>query len=282
MLFAVCATAGEVVTYYHNDIVGSPVAATDAYGQVAWRSSYEPYGERIQSSADQQASAYNVRWYTGHVQDLETDLVYMQARYYDPLLGRFMAVDAAGFDSDNLQSFNRYAYANNNPYKFDDPDGRIVNFVIKAAVDFGLEVAIQYVTTGTVDIGSALTETAIGLINPAKTLERARDVARIVRSGGKAASGGRAKLTGSYTNTHASGKTYDGKGDKSRSQRSGRRVEKENNDPHVATEWKAAENNREALKDEARRLEKHGGPDPDKNYNKLNSPGKKYREEDGN
>ncbi len=46
-------------------------------------------------------------------------------------------------------------------------------------MDFGLEVTFQYLTTGEADIGSALIETGKGLINPAKTYERARDVARI-------------------------------------------------------------------------------------------------------
>jgi hypothetical protein len=36
-----------------------------------------------------------------------------------------MGMDSIGFDEDNLQSFNRYAYANNNPYLFSDPDGNL-------------------------------------------------------------------------------------------------------------------------------------------------------------
>jgi RHS repeat-associated protein len=95
--------------------------------------------------------------------------------------------------------------------------------------------------------------------------------------------GGPGKPSGSYTNTHASGKTYDGKGDKPRSQESGRRIADEHNDPHIATDHTDAPNSREAFKDEARRLEEHGGPDPtlESNYNKIESPGKKYLEEDG-
>ena len=65
--------------------------------------------------------------YTGHVGD-NTGLVYMQARYYDPVIGRFYSndpVDAATFLSGgNIHGFNRYTYANNNPYKYVDPDGQ--------------------------------------------------------------------------------------------------------------------------------------------------------------
>ncbi|WP_259366835.1 RHS repeat-associated core domain-containing protein [Colwellia sp. BRX8-7] len=45
----------------------------------------------------------------------------MQARYYDPVIGRFYSNDPVGFR--DIHSFNRYAYANNNPYKYTDPTG---------------------------------------------------------------------------------------------------------------------------------------------------------------
>lgn len=70
---------------------------------------------------------------TGHERDVESasfgnpdGLDYMLARYYSSSLARFMAVDPAA-DSSSLgdpQSWNRYAYAANNPLKFVDPDGR--------------------------------------------------------------------------------------------------------------------------------------------------------------
>jgi hypothetical protein len=48
----------------------------------------------------------------------------MSARYYNPTLGRFISPDPVHFIEGNIHSFNRYAYANNNPMKFVDPDGR--------------------------------------------------------------------------------------------------------------------------------------------------------------
>jgi RHS repeat-associated protein len=45
-------------------------------------------------------------------------------RYYDPAIGRFLSVDPVAADSAGGTSFNRYWYANNNPYRFTDPDGR--------------------------------------------------------------------------------------------------------------------------------------------------------------
>ncbi len=87
------------------------------------------------------------------------------------------------------------------------------------------------------------------------------------------------KETGSYTNTHESGKTYSGKGSRERSQVSGRRVEKQTGDTHVATEWKRAPNSTQAFKDEAKRIQQHGGARGSQNYNKIESPGKKMLEQ---
>ena len=50
-------------------------------------------------------------------------------RYYDPQIGRFLSVDPVAAYSKKGILFNRYWYANNNPYKFTDPDGRIVKIV---------------------------------------------------------------------------------------------------------------------------------------------------------
>ncbi|WDE10482.1 polymorphic toxin-type HINT domain-containing protein [Thalassomonas haliotis] len=55
----------------------------------------------------------------------------MQARYYDPVIGRFYSNDPVG--ASNVHNFNRYAYANNNPYRYVDPDGRNADSVADAA-----------------------------------------------------------------------------------------------------------------------------------------------------
>lgn len=121
---AVSLTASATTTtdiYYHNDLAGTPLAATDANGNLLWRQGYKPYGERL----DPKAPAEQQPWFTGKAHVEAAGLSYFGARWYDPQLGRFMGVDPRGFDEANVHSFNRYAYANNNPYRFVDPDGRV-------------------------------------------------------------------------------------------------------------------------------------------------------------
>ncbi|MDH4871671.1 RHS repeat-associated core domain-containing protein [Pseudomonas sp. BN515] len=108
-------------TYYHNDHLGSPVAATDERNELLWRAHYRPFGERQENPRE---IPYGSPGYIGHVQDSTSGLVYMQARYYDPQLGRFLSMDSVGPQETVPGSFNRYAYGLNNPYRYVDPDGR--------------------------------------------------------------------------------------------------------------------------------------------------------------
>jgi RHS repeat-associated protein len=110
------------VTYFHNDISGSPMVATDATGNVVWKESYRPYGDKLRNEPASQNNTNKIG-YAGSPFDAGTGLSYMGARYYDPVIGRFMGIDPVGFQEDNVHSFNRYAYANNNPYRYIDPDG---------------------------------------------------------------------------------------------------------------------------------------------------------------
>ena len=106
------------ITYVHNDALGSPIMKTNAAKAVVKTSEYEPYGKLLNGANDDRPG------YTGHVMDSASGLTYMQQRYYDPQIGRFLSVDPVTANSVSGSNFNRYWYANNNPFKFTDPDGR--------------------------------------------------------------------------------------------------------------------------------------------------------------
>jgi RHS repeat-associated protein len=133
----------QTVTYFHNDSAGSPVLATDSSGSVVWREQYQPFGSRINNST---AEANNKIGFAGKPFDVSTGLEYSCARYYDPSIGRFMGFDPAAGDPGDIHGFNRYAYGNNNPYKFVDPDGRqavLIEFGIPALLVGGLYYKLQ-------------------------------------------------------------------------------------------------------------------------------------------
>lgn len=84
------------------------------------RSEYEPFGDALAPSVPEDGVGF-----TGHLLDTATGLNYMQQRYYDPSVRRFLSIDPVTANSGNGANFNRYWYANNNPYRFTDPDGRL-------------------------------------------------------------------------------------------------------------------------------------------------------------
>jgi len=157
-----------VIKYQHTDALGSPVAVTDTAAQVIERTQYEPYGAAIGKTVDGVG-------YTGHVMDGPTGLTYMQQRYYDPGIGRFLSVDPVTADTTTGANFNRYWYANNNPYKFKDPDGRVgvVGFLIGAGIDATLQTA-ENMSNGqsfgeavsNIDVGDVLAAGAVSAIIP--------------------------------------------------------------------------------------------------------------------
>ncbi|ODN40985.1 RHS repeat domain-containing protein [Piscirickettsia litoralis] len=118
--------SNKSTVYLHNDLLGSPLQETRQdksfvfnQGQVYWG-----YGqEALDTSKDRPSEHVG---FTGKLHDDATGLSYYGARYYDPAIGRFMSVDPEKVDiGKSPLSFNRYVYANDNPLKYVDHDGRL-------------------------------------------------------------------------------------------------------------------------------------------------------------
>ncbi len=121
MWFCAGATAQtKTVTYYYVDQLGNVLETTDGQGNTVTRSDYKPFGEGAINTEP------NGPAYSGHVHDSETDLTYMQARYYDAAVGRFLSPDPIAPSSGNIFSTNRFAYVNNNPVRYNDPSGKCI------------------------------------------------------------------------------------------------------------------------------------------------------------
>ncbi|MET0116409.1 MAG: RHS repeat-associated core domain-containing protein [Sedimenticola sp.] len=119
LVFSASLQSAQTITYYHNDALGSPVAATDSTGQLVWRENYRPYGSKLWRQPSD-----NKVWFTGKTYYEDIGLSYFGARWYSPGTGRFISPDPVDGITDLPEHrFSRYAYANNNPYRYVDPDG---------------------------------------------------------------------------------------------------------------------------------------------------------------
>ncbi|MEM3555034.1 MAG: RHS repeat-associated core domain-containing protein, partial [Candidatus Micrarchaeaceae archaeon] len=111
-------TAGMLV-YLHLDHLGSPVVATDGGGGVVAEVRYYPYGGmRVQIG--EMPTTLN---FTGQRLDAGVGLLYYRARYYDPMLGRFVQPDTIIPGPVDPQNLNRFTYVRNNPLRSTDPTG---------------------------------------------------------------------------------------------------------------------------------------------------------------
>jgi RHS repeat-associated protein len=155
-------------TYYHDDHLGTPRAISDSAGLVAWDGETLPFGAE-HSSVGIRDDRYT---FTGHEFDEQIDLHYMRARYYNADVGRFVSGDPSSGDNRSPQTWNRYAYVLNNPYRMTDPDGayqRDVHFdltrVLALAAGYAPlhAAAIAAANQGT-DAGAKASTSPVGLI----------------------------------------------------------------------------------------------------------------------
>jgi len=163
----------EEVIYYHNDVLGSPILATDPNGQVIWREEYSPYGSRLLHESREtdcsagpcvpvESSWDEKQWYSGKLEETANGILFYGARWYEPEIGRFLSVDPVGFQENNVFSFNRYSYANNNPYRYTDPDGNAVETAWDV-FNIGLGITSLSVNLVSGNIGGAALD-AVGIV----------------------------------------------------------------------------------------------------------------------
>jgi RHS repeat-associated protein len=109
----------DSLQFLHTDHLGSPVAATDADGNVVGTASYYPFGELRQGTG----LFDTTRGFTGQIHDAGTGLNFYNARYMDSALGRFISPDSIVPNPANPSNYNRFAYVNNSPLVYTDPTG---------------------------------------------------------------------------------------------------------------------------------------------------------------
>ena len=96
--------------------------------------------------------------YRGYYYDNETGLYYLNARYYDPSIGRFISLTILDETKGHINGLNLYMYCNNNPIMYVDPSGCLAFFIITAiigaVIGFGTALYIDYKDDGQIFNGS--------------------------------------------------------------------------------------------------------------------------------
>jgi RHS repeat-associated protein len=108
------------VQFLLSDHLGSTTISYDPATDDVSRQYYNPWGELRGASEPVLDTDIG---YTGQRLDTSADLMYYNARYYDPTIGRFISADTIIPNPADPQSLNRYSYVRNNPIRYSDPSG---------------------------------------------------------------------------------------------------------------------------------------------------------------
>ena len=136
---------GNIIQYYYNEagsvigfryngndyffrrtVNGDIIAILNTSGEVVVTYEYDPWGNILSTSGSMAATlgADNPFRYRGYYYDTESGLYYLQTRYYDPAVGRFINADGFTSTGQGFLGNNMYAYCLNNPISYTDPSGR--------------------------------------------------------------------------------------------------------------------------------------------------------------
>ena len=203
-------TCGNATYYYVTNLQGDVIASLDSTGTVVVNYHYDAYGVLVEIGGPAAGilGTLNPLTYRGYVYDHETGLYYLQSRYYNPVIKRFISADTtAVLTADLMSIYNKdlYSYCDNNPVVRVDTEGEFWNTII-GAVAGAIVGGISAAVSGT-DVLAGVTSGAIsGAISGA-----AIDVAiatggtGLVAFAGVALASGAGGATGSYVNQRMNG-----------------------------------------------------------------------------
>ena len=151
-------TKEGVVYYYVLNAQGDVIGLLNASGELVVEYKYDPWGKLLETiigvdETDSKYAAYNNMGlrnplrYRGYIYDRDTGLYYLQSRYYDPAIGRFINADTyTTTDADGILSSNMFAYCENNPVMGSDPTGEFWNVAVGALIGGAVSLASSYIT----------------------------------------------------------------------------------------------------------------------------------------
>ena len=154
------------IYYYVTNIQGDVVAILNSSGTAVVTYTYDAWGNILTTTDNSGVglASKNPLRYRGYVYDQETGLYYLQSRYYNPAMGRFINADGYVSTGTGLLSFNMFAYCVNNPANMYDPSGYLqlalagAGYVATAATIGGTNVwnPLGWIVIGTVVVVSVV------------------------------------------------------------------------------------------------------------------------------
>ena len=147
--------------YYITNIQGDVIELLNADGESAGYYRYDTWGYDIDLDGNAEIIYYNPLRYRGYFQDPVTGYYYLQTRFYDASVGRFISPDKYVSTGQGLHGYNMFAYCNNNPVMLYDQYGEFPWFavitiavLVVAGVAWGLTRDTKIITSKPVETTS--------------------------------------------------------------------------------------------------------------------------------
>ena len=154
--------------YYHQNLQGDVVGLYSSTGAQVVSYTYDPWGKllSVTDTSGTDIGAINPLRYRGYYYDTETGFYFLQSRYYDPTVGRFINADGYVSTGQGISGYNMFAYCGNDPVNRSDPTGKFWG----AAIILGVAAAILALTgcsqdTSTTTVSSSKNNSEIILPN---------------------------------------------------------------------------------------------------------------------
>ena len=147
LLYLTTTTGSTTVSapyYYILNLQGDVIHLVNTSGAAVASYTYDPYGSPLTATGS--LATVNPLRYRGYYYDPETGFYYLQSRYYDPALGRFLNADSYTSTGTGFLGYNMFAYCENRPIIGCDPNGEflftaiLIGVAVGAAIDYGCQV----------------------------------------------------------------------------------------------------------------------------------------------
>ena len=151
--------------FYRKDAQANIVELLDNTGTVVVKYRYDAWGNCVvdANTINTELANLNPFRYRSYYFDTETGFYFLKTRYYDPEIGRVMTIDDISYlDPEELTGLNLYAYCNNSPIMYVDPNGTsiVLTLILGALAVAGLGLTIG----GVVSDNNIMTAVGLTLI----------------------------------------------------------------------------------------------------------------------
>ncbi|MDY0294808.1 MAG: RHS repeat-associated core domain-containing protein [Acholeplasmataceae bacterium] len=272
--------------FYIKNLQGDIIEVVDASGTTVAKYRYDAWGNIVyQWDSGLGIANANPYRYRSYRFDSGTGLYYLNARYYDPSIGRFISADSINYlDPSSGQGLNLYAYCGNNPVMFTDSTGYWFGFddIVTGPIDEILVLGLLIVAAvigipGAADALDDLTGVLNNTFNSVREKINEAKKAIPVMIVLAITSVQKKSNTGAYAIQFSDGNYYIGKGSQFRMYMSAMREGLLHGSTPISFRYEYAASDRDAYKKEYMWMVDYGYyTGTQKMYNRIWSPGRLY------